>query len=117
VRAREPAGVGFNGPMETSVIVADDPPAARYEIAVDGEVVGFTQYRTRPGLIAFIHTEVDERMEGRGLGGRLIGAALDDARAKGLAVLPFCPFVDAYMKRHREYVELVPADQREGFGL
>ncbi len=97
--------------------VADAPDRERYELSVDGEVVGFTAYRARPGLIAFLHTEVDERMQGRGLGDRVIRFALEDARAQGLAVLPFCPFVKAFIERHREFEALVPESYREQFGL
>jgi uncharacterized protein len=97
--------------------VADAPERDRYELSIDGEVVGFTAYRTRPGLIAFVHTEVDERVQGRGLGERLIRFALEDARARGLAVLPFCPFVNAFIERHREFEALVPESYREQFGL
>jgi predicted GNAT family acetyltransferase len=97
--------------------VADAPDRDRYELSIGGEVVGYSAYRTRPGLIAFVHTEVDERFEGRGLGDRLIRFALDDARARGLAVLPFCPFVNAFIERHREFEALVPDTYREQFGL
>ncbi len=45
--------------------VADAPDRDRYELSIEGEVVGFTTYRARPGLIAFVHTEVDERLERR----------------------------------------------------
>jgi predicted GNAT family acetyltransferase len=96
---------------------ADAPERDRYEISIDGDVVGFTAYRARPGLIAFIHTEVDERLQGRGLADRLIRFALEDARARGLAVLPFCPFVKAFIERHREFEALVPDSYREQFGL
>jgi predicted GNAT family acetyltransferase len=99
------------------VDVADAPDRERYEISVDGKVAGFTAYRARPGLIAFVHTEVDERQQGRGLADRLIGFALEDARARGLAVLPFCPFVKAFIERHREFEALVPDTYREQFGL
>jgi uncharacterized protein len=97
--------------------VADAPERDRYELSIDGEVVGFTAYRSRPGLIAFVHTEVDERLQGRGLGDRLIRFALEDARARGLAALPFCPFVKAFIERHREFEALVPDTYRERFGL
>jgi hypothetical protein len=97
--------------------VADAPDRDRYEISVDGEVAGFTVYRARPGLIAFIHTEVDERFQGRGLADRLIRFALEDARDRGLAVLPFCPFVKAFIERNREFEALVPDAYREQFGL
>ncbi len=97
--------------------VADAPERDRYELSIDGEVAGFTAYRSRPGLIAFIHTEIDERLQGHGLGDRLIRFALKDARARGLAVLPFCPFVKAFIERHREFEALVPDTYREQFGL
>ncbi|HEY3189047.1 MAG TPA: GNAT family N-acetyltransferase [Solirubrobacteraceae bacterium] len=97
--------------------VADNPSEHRYEVSVDGDVLGFTQYHARPGLIAFVHTEIDKDHEGEGLASTLIAAALDDARERGLAVLPFCPFVNAYIERHPEYVDLVPAQYRERFGL
>ena len=97
--------------------VADAPDRERYELSIDGEVVGFTAYRARPGLIAFVHTEVDEGFEGRGLADQLIRFALEDARARGLEVLPFCPFVNAFIERHREFEALVPDTYREQFGL
>jgi uncharacterized protein len=97
--------------------VVDAPDRDRYELSIDGEVVGFTAYKARPGLIAFVHTEVDERLQGRGLADRLIRFALEDVRARGLAVLPFCPFVKAFIERHREFQALVPDTYREQFGL
>jgi uncharacterized protein len=104
-------------PAPERIEVADAPDRERYELSIDGEVVGFTAYRVRPGLIAFVHTEVDERFQGRGLGDQVIRFALQDARARGLAVLPFCPFVKAFIERHREFEALVPSNFREQFGL
>ena|ERR1700722_1379316 len=100
-----------------SIQVADAPERERYELSIDGALGGFTAYRTRPGLIAFIHTEVDEHLQGRGLADRLIRFALEDARARGLAVLPFCPFIKAFIERHREFETLVPETYRGQFGL
>ncbi len=97
--------------------IANEPEAERFTISVDGEPAGFTQYRERSGGIAFVHTEIDDRFEGQGLGSRLISFALDDARSRGVPVLPFCPFVKSYIQRHREYADLVPEDQRPRFGL
>src|SRR5262245_23800170 len=97
--------------------VRDDREAERYVIEVDGEPAGFAQYRDRGRALAFVHTEIDDRFEGQGLGGRLVSAALDDVRSRGLAVLPFCPFVRGYIVRHDEYLDLVPETQRAQFGL
>jgi uncharacterized protein len=100
-----------------SIIVRDQPEQHRYEADLDGQIAGFVTYRARPGLIALIHTEVDPAFEGQGVGSTLIGQTLDDARARHLAVLPFCPFVLAYIQRHTEYVDLVPDHYRPTFGL
>jgi len=99
------------------IAVIDNTGAERYEIRLDDELAGFLQYRLRPGLVELVHTEIDEEFEGRGLGSRLISFALDDARQRGLAVLPFCPFVNDYIQRHRQYVDLVPEGRREDFEL
>jgi hypothetical protein len=97
--------------------VTDNPQEQRYEIRVDGAVLGLAAYRLRPGLIAFTHTQVDPRLEGQGAGSRLAHEALDDARRRGLAVLPFCPFINGWIERHPEYADLVPAEFRDRFGL
>lgn len=100
-----------------SVEIRDNPAQERVEIHVDGELAGFTAYRTRPGIKAFVHTEIDPRFEGQGLGGRLIASALDAARDNGDQVLPFCPFVNHFIATHDGYRDLVPEDMHEKFGL
>jgi predicted GNAT family acetyltransferase len=50
--------------------VMDVPERSRLEALVDGEIAGFTEYRRRPGLIAFVQTVVDPRFEGHGKCGR-----------------------------------------------
>lgn len=102
---------------EPEITISDAPERSRFIATVDGEIAGFIVYRLRPGLLALIHTEVEERFEGHGIGGRLARFALDQARAEGLAVLPFCPFVNDWMKRHPEYTDLVPPAYRANFDL
>jgi len=97
--------------------VVDVPERSRFEVLVDGEMAGFTEYRRRPGLIAFIHTLIDPRFEGHGLGSKLVRTALSDARSEGLSVLPFCPFVRGYIAGHTNYLDLVPEDMRAHFEL
>jgi predicted GNAT family acetyltransferase len=97
--------------------VTDASDRKRFEIAIDGTVLGFAEYRRRPGYISLLHTEIDPTHNGQGLGTLLVKAALDTARAEGLAVLPYCPFVQGFIARHREYLELVPAGRRAKFAL
>ncbi len=69
----------------------------------------------RRGRIAFIHTEVYEPYEGLGLGSQLARAALEDARAMGPLVMPFCPFIADFIERHLdEYGDLVAPEMLTG---
>lgn len=102
---------------DAQIVVAEAPERERFEVSVDGELAGFLDYRSRRGLLALVHTEVDERFGGRGLGGKLARFAIDKAGAEDLAVLPFCPFVNDWIKRHPEYADLVPAAYKGNFDL
>jgi uncharacterized protein len=93
--------------------VVDVPEEKRYELRLDGRLVGLAAYHRRGNRIAFTHTEVDESCVGRGLGSRLARAALDDAAEKGLDVVPLCPFIARYVERHPEYELLVAPGYRE----
>jgi predicted GNAT family acetyltransferase len=101
--------------VDTSV--QDNPAEQRYEIRVDGELAGFTTYRPFEGGLSLIHTEIDPRFEGKGLATTLIRHILDEQREQDRQVLPFCPFVRAFIQRHRDYVDLVPEEQRARFDL
>jgi predicted GNAT family acetyltransferase len=54
----------------------------------------------------FVHTEVEDKFEGHGVGGALARGALDDVRARGFKVTPLCPFIAGWMKKHPEYEDL-----------
>ena len=88
--------------MSEDVVVRDNVGASRFELTLDGSPAGFLTYQLRPGAIALLHTEIDPAFEGRGLGTTLIRGALDSARERDLKVLPYCPFVKAYLDKHPE---------------
>jgi predicted GNAT family acetyltransferase len=89
-----------------SVEVRDNPDELRYELLVDGELRGQIRYTQDGDVRTLVHTDVAPELEGRGMGGRLVQDALDDMRARGLRLVPVCPFVSAYLRRHPEYDDL-----------
>ena len=101
--------------MDTSVV--DVPERGRFEIHVDGRVVGLASYHIENGTMALPHTEINPAVGGRGLGTTLIAGVLDAARERGLHVLPYCSFVRHYIQTHPEAVDLVAEADRAQFGL
>ena len=88
--------------------IIDNGARNRYELSVDG-VIAHVDYARKPGVITFIHTIVPEQLAGRGIGSRLAQYVLEDARRNGEKIIPQCPFIAAYLKRHKEYQDLVLA--------
>lgn len=86
--------------------VTNNKKESRFEIPVDGDVA-VAEYHQEGNRITFTHTLVPEALEGRGLAGTIVKAALDHARAEKLEVVPQCAFVASYIKRHPEYQDLV----------
>ncbi len=100
-----------------AIDVRNQPEQSRYAVFLDGELGGFATYQESGREISLTHTEVDSRFEGKGLGSGLARGALDDVRKRDLRLLPHCSFISGYIKRHDEYLDLVPADRRAEFGL
>jgi uncharacterized protein len=91
----------------SAIAIRDNPTGSRYELLIDDEVRGSIGYRARQNTVTLIHTEIDSELEGRGLGSRLVHDTLEDIRARGLRLVPVCPFVRSYLTRHPEYMDLV----------
>ena len=100
---------------EALVSVRDDPLASRFELRVDGVLAGYVSYRDARSGRAFEHTVIATEYQGLGLASQLIRYVLDEARATGRNVLPFCPFVRSFVQQHPAYVDLV--GQPERFGI
>ncbi|MDR1293761.1 MAG: N-acetyltransferase [Bifidobacteriaceae bacterium] len=100
-----------------AITVQDNPALSEYELFDGRSLIGVAKYKRTGNQIAFTHTEVSPEAAGRGLGHRLVGAALDDARDHGWQVLPYCPFVAAFITENPAYVATVPAGRRAAFGI
>ena len=81
------------------------PDQHRFEATVDGHA-GRLDYSVRGDVMTLLHTEVDPALEGKGVAGGLVRAALDHARANGLKVEPRCEYAASYMERHPESMSL-----------
>ena len=96
--------------------VTDNAGASRFELHLDGELVGFAEYLPAGDSVIIAHTEIADGHEGEGLGGVLVREALERIRASGKTVIPTCPFTAAYIGRHPEFVDLVAPQLRAQFG-
>jgi len=88
-------------PVSDSAEVIDNADASRFELREDGWLAELV-YRVRGGRLVLIHTEVPLELEGRGIGGRLVTAAVDRAAREKLTLVPLCPFARGWLERHPE---------------
>lgn len=93
----------INGTTGNPAEVAHVPQRHRYEISADGERAGFTAYIDDRGRRIFYHTEIGDTFTGRGLAGTLVTVALTDTRDAGLRIVPVCPYVADYVKKHHDF--------------
>jgi len=91
--------------------ITDNQAASRFELVADGKLAEL-QYRRRGNRLVLIHTGVPAELEGHGLGGALVAAALERAEREGLTVVPLCPFAQAWLDRHPEAAAEVTIDQQ-----
>lgn len=102
-----------------SMEVTDNLEQSRFELRLDGELVGIEGYRVEGGVddprqagsgavVAFMHTVVQEEVSHRGLAAVLVGRALDDARGRGWLVRPVCTYVQRFLDLHPGYQDVAP---------
>ncbi|MEJ0051242.1 MAG: GNAT family N-acetyltransferase [Methylovirgula sp.] len=86
--------------------VTDNASRHRFELVVDNEVA-FVTYAMEGDRLALLHTEVPKALEGRGIGKLLIRLVLDEARQRGLKIVPRCEFVSAFIERNPEFDDVI----------
>jgi len=92
-----------------AVMVTNNEEAQRFEAQVDS-LRATLAYRRFPDRMVLNHTEVPPPLEGKGLAAKLARTALDFARINQLRVVPLCPYIAAFLRRHAEYQDLVSTD-------
>ena len=92
--------------------ITDNAVKHRFEADLGDGSMAIALYELGPGKIVFTHTKVPPEHEGQGVGSALIRFALQSARARGLKVVPICPFFAAFFRRHPEEQDLLDPTYR-----
>ena len=93
--------------------VTDNHAESRFELQVGGHRAELS-YRRNGNRLVLIHTEVPVRLEGRGIGGRLVTAAIDRAAREGMTVVPLCPFARGWLEHHPDVASQAAIDWGDG---
>ena len=87
--------------------IVNNEEEKRYEADL-GDAMAMIEYIPTKKMIVFTHTEVPREYEGQGIANKMIRYVLDEARESNMLVNPMCPFVKLYIRRHPEYMDIVP---------
>jgi predicted GNAT family acetyltransferase len=102
--------------MADAVEITDNTAESRFETRL-GDDVAFAEYRLQPGKLVLPHTVVPPAFEGRGVASALARHAFGYARAKGLKVIPTCPFMAGWVKKHPEVHDIIDESCRGALGV
>ena len=93
-------------PEFEKLTLKDNEAESRFEMKFERHD-SFIEYEITGDVIALLHIEVDPSLEGRGAGTALVEKTLQVIEDRGLQVLPLCPFVSSYIKRHPDWNRIV----------
>src|ERR1700733_16261318 len=80
----------------------------QFQVRLEGELATL-EYRMHEGVIVLMHTEVPDKLGGRGIASALAKFGMEYARGHQMPVKVYCPFVQAWLKRHPEEMDIVIA--------
>lgn len=98
-------------PSKLDITINNENQRFEANIAEEYVYLSFREHRDR---LTLIHTDVPPAIEGHGIGSAMVKFALEYASTENLEVLPLCPFVKGYLRKHQEYLSLVPEKFRTG---
>jgi uncharacterized protein len=93
--------------------VVDDPARSRFKVEADGQVAELV-YQLDGDRLVLVHTGVPAALEGRGIGSKLVAAAIAEAKRRDLTIVPLCPFVKGWLRRHPDAAATVPIAEARG---
>jgi predicted GNAT family acetyltransferase len=93
----------------TDVMIRNNPDRERFEVLVEGHVIGKAAYKEYGGGASpqriLYHTVINEEYGGQGLAGKLAAVALAETVDAGLSIVPVCPFIKKFIAKHPEYAQ------------
>ncbi|MCW9038825.1 GNAT family N-acetyltransferase [Altibacter sp.] len=88
--------------------ITENKEKKRFETTVEGKT-GVIEYIRAQDKMYLTHTEVPDALEGKGIASSMAKYALEQIKDEGLKLVPLCPFIASYVKRHPEYKTLLAA--------
>lgn len=89
-----------------NIALHDNKAESRFEMTFENRL-SLIEYEIDGNVISLLHTEVDPALEGRGAGTAIVEKVLAHIEKSGLQLIPLCPFVVAYIKRHPDWGRIV----------
>jgi predicted GNAT family acetyltransferase len=78
----------------------------RFVIYTEGKEA-LVEYKMTDDTMDLYHTFTDPVLRGKGLAAHVVRAAFAFAKENNLKVIPTCSFVQSFVRRYKEYNELV----------
>ncbi len=78
----------------------------RFEIEIEGHFA-FINFGETENQIALVHTEAETELAGTGAAAAVVEKTLNFIKQSGKKLLPFCPYVFAFIKKHPEWKAIV----------
>lgn len=88
------------------LMIQNNEQNQQFQLFLDDERA-FLEYRFQDGVLVLMHTEVPEKLGGKGIASALAAHAFNYARANHLKIKVYCPFVLTWVKKHPEQMDLV----------
>jgi predicted GNAT family acetyltransferase len=99
-----------------AIEILDNPEEQRFEAHLEGRLLGVAEYEADENRITFVHTEVLPDAEGMGVGSALARGALDATKSSGRRIVPECPFITSYVRRHHDWDDAIDWPSRRPTG-
>jgi uncharacterized protein len=92
--------------MYNELTVTNNQANHSFEMMIDGQRA-FIDYRQNGNVFLLIHTEVPKPLQGKGIAAALVEKTFNYLEENGFKMMPYCAFIQAYLKRHPDWKRLI----------